>query len=198
MVLEMEADRMHQLRLNQNILNTEREVVKEEYHRSFENNAWNNLNRKANSHLFPNHPYQWGAIGLYSDIESFSLQEIQNFYDSYYAPNNAILVIAGDVKQEDTLSLVKKLFGEIPPKQIPEPPDLQINPKDISSSYESDANYIVPITFLSYYLPPESHPDSSSLKILFQILTFGKSSRLRKKLARDNDLVTGFHPFFRQ
>ncbi len=198
MVLEMEADRMYQLKLNQTILDTEREVVKEEFHWRYENNAWNNLYRKAKSHFFPNHPYQWGAIGLYADIESFSLQDIQEFYDHYYAPNNAVLVITGDVKHEATLSMVKNLFGVIPSKTIPESPDLKLNPKEISSFYESNANYIVPVTLLSYYMPPSNHPDTAPLEILFQILTHGKNSRLRKKLTRDNDLVTGFSPFYGQ
>jgi predicted Zn-dependent peptidase len=198
MVLEMEADRMARLKLDQALLDTERELVKEEYHWRVENNAWVNMIRKAVSHLYPNHPYQWGPIGLYQDIASVSLQEIQEFYNTHYTPNNAVLVIAGDVSHENALESAKKFFGSIPSKLLPQRPDLKINPDTVSSNYESDANYIVPVTLLSYYTPAINHPDSAPLSLLFRILTSGKNSRFNKRLSRDNELVTGFYPFIRQ
>ena len=118
-VFAMEADRMENLILDQKVLDTEREVVGEEL-RLGENNWYRRMMSERYTHLYPkNHPYQIDVIGNLDEITKFTTQQCQDFYDKYYSPNNAYLVIVGDVNAEKMFEFAKTYFGPIT-KKLPE------------------------------------------------------------------------------
>lgn len=117
-IFAMEADRMENLILDQKVLDTEREVVGEEL-RLGENNWYRRMNSERYKHLYPaNHPYQVDVIGNLNEITAFTTQQCQDFYDKFYSPNNAFLVIVGDIKAEHIFELASTYFGPIK-KQLP-------------------------------------------------------------------------------
>lgn len=117
-VFDMEADRMENLILDQKVLDTEREVVGEEL-RLGENNWYRKMMADRYPHLYPaGHPYKVDVIGFLDEITKFTIKQCQDFYDKYYSPNNAYLVIVGDVKAEDMFALATKYFGPVK-KQLP-------------------------------------------------------------------------------
>lgn len=117
-VFDMEADRMENLILDQKVLDTEREVVGEEL-RLGENNWYNRMGSERYKHLYPDqHPYKVDVIGNLDEITKFTTKQCQDFYDKFYSPNNAYLVIVGDVKAEQIFEYAKKYFGSIK-KQLP-------------------------------------------------------------------------------
>ncbi len=117
-VFDMEADRMENLILDQKVLDTEREVVGEEL-RLGENNWYNRMGSERYKHLYPDqHPYKVDVIGNLDEITAYTTKQCQDFYDKYYSPNNAYLVIVGDVKAEQIFEFAKKYFGPIK-KQLP-------------------------------------------------------------------------------
>jgi predicted Zn-dependent peptidase len=117
-VFDMEADRMENLILDQKVLDTEREVVGEEL-RLGENNWYNRMGSERYKHLYPaQHPYKVDVIGNLDEITAYTTKQCQDFYDKFYSPNNAYLVIVGDVKAEQIFEFANKYFGPIK-KQLP-------------------------------------------------------------------------------
>jgi zinc protease len=118
MAMMLEADRMANLNVTQNILNTERQVVGEEY-RNGMSNWYQKMVQDRYELLYPeNHPYQIDVIGHLDEITAFTAPQCMEFYDKYYSPNNAFVVIVGDVKHDDMFALAKKYFGAVT-KQLP-------------------------------------------------------------------------------
>ena len=112
-IFDLESDRMANLILNQDVLNTEREVVAEEYSNGM-NNWYQRMNYNRYKTLYPvGHPYEVDVIGEYNDILSFTVEQCNDFYNSYYSPNNAFLVVVGDIKSETVFALAEKFFCPI-------------------------------------------------------------------------------------
>ncbi len=151
-VFAMEADRMENLILDQKVLDTEREVVGEEL-RLGENNWYRRMMSERYTHLYPkNHPYQIDVIGNLDEITKFTTQQCQDFYDKYYSPNNAYLVIVGDVNAEKMFEFAKTYFGPITKK-------LPVNAKKTEPDIFSFAPTIeempidYPVQIYSYVVP---------------------------------------------
>ncbi len=151
-VLEMEADRMANLILDQKVLDTERQVVGEEL-RLGENNWYQRMAAERYKALYPKgHPYQVDVIGFLPEITAFSTKQCQDFYDKYYSPNNAFIVVSGNVKAEDVFAYVKKHFGSIK-KQLPlnekkPEPDIFANTIQLE-----EMNIDFPVQIYSYIVP---------------------------------------------
>lgn len=189
LALKLEAERMHLLKINQEILNTELEIVKEEYRVNYENDPVGEVYMKAQKILYPNHPYNWIALGVMSDLDSITVEDCRNFYDLFYAPNNAVLVVVGDVMAEDVIYLAEQYFGNIPPSEIPPEPDLTLPPKQEIKRFKEKLNLPVPLTAVIFYIPESRHQDIIPLQVLSDILTKGDSSRLVKSLTKDKELA---------
>ena len=128
LVLWLEADRMATLRIDEARLQTEREVVKEERRWSFENEPYGRLSEILYAHAFTVHPYKHTPIGSMADLEAASIEDVRDFYRTYYVPENATLVLVGDFDSTQALGLVEQYFGRVPKADRPVPRDIPQEP----------------------------------------------------------------------
>ena len=185
--LWMEAERLRHPVINQIGVDTQREVVKEEKRLRMDNQPYGGLFNAILTTLFKKHPYKGTVIGSMEDLNSAKLEEFNAFFKKYYIPNNATLVVAGDIKPEQTKKWINEYFGSIPkgtpitrnfPKETP-----------ITQEFEEtvyDANTQIPAYIFAYRTPAEKERDAYILSMLGSYLSKGKSSVLYKKLV-DNE-----------
>jgi len=191
LMMDLEKDRMSALLLRAEDLLSEKEVVAEERRWRVENNPQSLLREQAMEALFPGHPYRWPVIGYMKDIANFDVKTLRRFYDEYYGPNNAILVIAGDIDIASTKALVEKYYGSLKVKPVPRPPVSKVKPLREKRVIILKKDVQVPSLMVSYQSVPDQHPDSYALEILAQILGNGASSRLSKDLVHRKQVATG-------
>src|SRR5687767_11177327 len=160
-VLWLEADRMATLRINEEAFKREREVVKEERRMRIENQPYGRLNEIIYDHAFTAHPYKHPTIGSMKDLESASLEDVRDFFRTYYVPSNATLVLAGDFETKDAQALVTQYLGRVPkaahevPRDIPkEPPQTKEKRATIEESWE------LPAVVVAHHITYDGHPDS--------------------------------------
>ena len=185
--LWMEAERLRHPVINQIGVDTQREVVKEEKRLRMDNQPYGGLFNAILTTLFKKHPYKGTVIGSMEDLNSAKLDEFNAFFKKYYIPNNATLVVAGDIKPEQTKKWINEYFGSIPkgtpvtrnfPKETP-----------ITQEFEEtvyDANIQIPAYIFAYRTPAGNERDAYILSMLGSYLSKGKSSVLYKKLV-DNE-----------
>ena len=185
--LWMEAERLRHPVINQIGVDTQREVVKEEKRLRMDNQPYGGLFNAILTTLFKKHPYKGTVIGSMEDLNSAKLDEFNAFFKKYYIPNNATLVVAGDIKPEQTKKWINEYFGSIPkgtpitrnfPKETP-----------ITQEFEEtiyDANIQIPAYIFAYRTPAAKERDAYILNMLGSYLSKGKSSVLYKKLV-DNE-----------
>ena len=185
--LWMEAERLRHPVINQIGVDTQREVVKEEKRLRMDNQPYGGLFNAILTTLFKKHPYKGTVIGSMEDLNSAKLEEFNAFFKKYYIPNNATLVVAGDIKPERTKKWINEYFGSIPkgtpitrnfPKETP-----------ITQEFEEtiyDANTQIPAYIFAYRTPAGNERDAYILSMLGSYLSKGKSSVLYKKLV-DNE-----------
>lgn len=181
--LWMEAERMRHGIINQIGVDTQREVVKEEKRSRMDNQPYGNLFPAILSNLFTNSQYHWPTIGSMEDLNAAKLEEFQAFYKKYYMPNNATLVVAGDIKPEQTKKWIKTYYGSIP-KGV-KPTFTYIKDAPITKEKETtvtDANIQIPAYIFAYRVPANTTRDSKILDMISTYLSNGKSSVLYKKL----------------
>ncbi|WP_075427829.1 M16 family metallopeptidase [Candidatus Kryptonium thompsonii] len=184
LALWLESDRMLGFSIQEISLITQREVVKEERRWRYENRPYGSAWIKISEKSFKKHPYRWPVIGYQEHLDRASMDDVREFYETFYVPNNAVLVIAGDIDIEKTKRLVEKYFAEIPkgPDNIPRPPaEDELNDSEIREIVE-DVNAPLPAVFMSYRIPEEGNEDSYALALLSNILSVGESSRLYQRL----------------
>jgi zinc protease len=188
-MIEMEADRMQGLAFVPDVLESERGVVASERRMSVENNNDAILNENVRATAIMAHPYHWDVIGWMSDILSWRRDEIMVYYRTYYSPNNATLVIVGDLEPTRTLELVRKYYEPIkasttpPPVTTTEPP--QLGPKTVLIRKEAQA----PSFMAVWHAPNSKDPDFLPLSVLAKPLLDGESSRLYRRLVREEQLA---------
>lgn len=181
--LWMEAERMRHPVINQIGVDTQRDVVKEEKRMRMDNQPYGNLFNVLLTSLFKKHPYKGTVIGSIEDLNAAQLSEFQDFFKKYYVPNNATLVVAGDIKPEQTKKWISEYFGS-----IPKGADIVRNfPKEnpITQGGEEvfyDANIQLPAYIYAYRTPGNKERDAYILEMLSSYLSSGKSSVLYKKL----------------
>jgi len=183
--LWMESERMLHPVINQIGVDTQNEVVKEEKKSRIDNAPYGKIIYKTaiNKHIFKTHPYGNSVIGSMEDLDAAKLSEFKAFFKEFYIPNNAVLVVAGDINTQETKNLVKKYFGDIP-KGTPVK-RTKIIEKDITETIkatEYDSNIQIPLKVFVYRTPENTSKDSYVLDMISSILTGGKSSRMYKNL----------------
>ncbi len=182
LALELEADRMQGLVLDRPELTTEREVVKEERRLRSEDDPQGALVEALFAQAYLSHPYHWPVIGWFGDLEAMTLDDLQRHYDTYYSPNNATLVVVGDINADSLLSTIKQLFEPIPrgpePKSITTMEPEQKGERRFLLKREAQ----VPFVMIGYRVPNFTSEDSYALDILDSILSHGKSARLYQSL----------------
>jgi len=183
----MESDRMINLLVDSAGIETQRAVVKEERKQRVDNQPYGSLLEETFSHAFSVHPYRWVPIGSAQYIDQATYDEFQEFYRKYYVPDNACLVITGDIEMNRTRELVEKYFGEIPAgtREITQPSSVE-PPQTVEVRDTVFDNIQLPAVVMAYHMPEQGTPDSYALSMLTTLLSGGQSSRLTKRLV-DNE-----------
>ena len=201
LMMEMESDRMKNLRLSESDILTERDVILEERNQRTDNNPRSLFSEQMNAAQFLNHRYGTPVIGWRHEMETLSLEDALSFYGTYYSPNNAILVVSGDVVPEEVLALAKKYYGVIPanpdlPERIrtTEPPQTAAR----RLTYK-DARVAQPYVSRSYLAPerdPGNQKRAAALTVLAEMLGGGTTSFLAEKLQFDNPTAVWTGAFY--
>ncbi len=187
--LDLESDRMRNLLLEPKEFSSEREVVKEERRMRTDDDPTNTMVEQMTAAAFIAHPYEWPVIGWMADINNITRDDLYNHYRTYYAPNNATIVVVGDFDTKALLPQIEKYFGKIPagpavPKVAAVEPQ-QLGERRIIVKKQAE----LPAVFAGYHTPNLKHPDSYALEVLQGILSSGKSSRLYKSLVYEQQLA---------
>jgi zinc protease len=182
-MFDLEADRIANLDINQTMVDSERGVVQSERSTGLENSNWNALEGEIKGVAFLAHPYSWSVIGHESDIAAWTLEDLVQYHKTYYAPNNAVVVIAGDVKLAQVKALADKYFAPIP-AQTPPKAIRTVEPeqKGERRTFVQKASVSTPNVMLAYHIPAATHADFYALDLLSSILSQGNSSRLYQSL----------------
>jgi len=189
-VFELEADRMANLILSQKVLDTERQVVGEEL-RLGQNNWYRRMSEERYKTLYPKgHPYAVDVIGYLNEITSFTTQQCQDFYDKFYSPNNAFIVVTGNVKAEDVFAYAKKHFAGIK-KQLPVNTK-KIEPDIFNHTIATEEMVIdFPVQIYSYIVPAPAfgHKDFYAFNMLADLLFTNSNSILNIRLVSNDNLA---------
>jgi zinc protease len=188
LALWLEADRMGGLldAMTEQKLNGQRDIVKNERRQSYENQPYGLRGEIAAAALYPSgHPYSWTTIGSMADLSAASMEDVKSFFRTYYAPNNAVLTVVGDVDPQQVRTLSERLFGGIAAGQPVARPELPVPPIPATRRIVREDNVTLPQLTLIWRTSPRFSKDEAPLDALADILTGGKSSRLYKRLVYD-------------
>jgi zinc protease len=190
-VLWLEADRMGSLNVDETNFKSEREVVKEELRVRVENQPYGHLEEDLRAAAFTVHGYHHTAIGSKEDLDRATLEDVRKFFNTYYKPNNAVLIVVGDFNSAEALAWTKKYFEGIPAsdKPIPridkpEPP--QTEERVVKKSY---TNTPLPAVVIGYKIPARYSSDAYPLDLASNILAGGESSRLYQMLVYKDQIA---------
>lgn len=182
--VELEAERMRNLLFRDEMIDTEREVVIEEIRQQENNPIAMGLLRLLEL-SYTEHPYAWTAGGHIEDLERTTVEDLRGFYDTYYVPNNAMLIVVGDVSEREVRDSAERHFGPIPRgEKPPRPADDSPEPEQNEMRREVVEPGQVGVVLAGYHIPEGGHEDLYALEVLSAILSAGESSRLNRRLVR--------------
>ncbi|RJQ40546.1 MAG: insulinase family protein [Nitrospiraceae bacterium] len=189
--IELEADRMQNLILDPKEVIAERNVVMEERRMRYDDDPQNSLYEEVSAAAFKSHPYHWPVIGWMPDISSIERSDLLNHYKAYYSPDNAVIVVSGDVQADEIIKKITAAFGDISPASgravVTSKEGEQKGERRISLRREAELPYIIAL----YHTPSFPNPDSYALEVLGMVLSGGKSSRLYKSMVYEKKLAIG-------
>ncbi len=190
-IFELESDRIAHLNLDDKMVASEREVVASERRTGLENNNYERLSEEVKGIAFRAHSYGWPVIGHESDIKSWTKDDLWAYYKSYYAPNNAVAVVVGDVTEADVKTLAKKYLAGIPRAQSPRTVHT-VEPEQVGERrvFVKKAEATSPSLLIGYHVPNSLHEDSTALEMLAGILGDGRTSRLYRRLVTESKIAT--------
>ena len=187
--IELEADRMQNLILDPKEVIAERDVVMEERRMRYEDDPQNSLYEEVLAAAFKSHPYHWPVIGWMSDISSIEREGLLSHYKAYYSPDNAVIVVSGDVQADEIIKKIKASFGDISPTSgravVTSKETEQKGERRVSLKREAELPYIIAV----YHTPSFPNKDSYALEVLEMILSGGKSSRLYRSIVYEKKLA---------
>lgn len=188
-IFDLEADRIRDLNFDDKMIESERGVILSERTTGLENNPMEELWQQVQATAFTAHPYMWPVIGWESDIKNWTKADLQNYFHTYYAPNNCLVVISGDVKFDEVKKLAEKYFESIPsgpkPREIHTVEPEQKGERRIFVQREVPTPYLL----ITYHVPQTGSDDYYALELLNDILSNGSSSRLYKSLVEEQQLA---------
>jgi zinc protease len=191
--LELEANRMRYLKLEEQEFQPERQVVAEERRMRVEDKPSAKFFEQFMSHAYPQGPYHHPVIGWMQDIQDYQLKDLQAWYQQWYAPNNATLVVAGDVEPKAVMALAQQYFGGLKPQPIPVAPTQQVRLADVASFERKDKTE-TPTLLIGYPVPSlatAAQPrEAYALEVLAEILDGGDSARLPASLVREQSVAS--------
>jgi predicted Zn-dependent peptidase len=194
--LWLESDRMMQLDFSEKALNVQKKVVVEEFKETCLNVPYGDLWHHLSALAYKDHPYQWPTIGRIPEhIQEAQLDDVKSFFNRFYCPQNAILVIAGNVVPNDAYRLTEKWFSQIEPG----PKNIRNLPQEkIQTEYrfrKVNADVPLPMITLGFHMPDRLHPDYYVYDLLSDVLANGVSSRFYRRLVMDNPIFSDLDAF---
>jgi predicted Zn-dependent peptidase len=190
LIFDLEADRIAHLNFDEKMIESERGVVLSERSTRLENSNEELLFNEVLAAAFVAHPYQWPVIGWESDIKNWTKSDLQNYFKTYYAPNNCVVVLTGDVTLDEVKTLSKKYFEPIPqgntPRKVHTVEPEQIGERRLIAKRDVSTPHLLAV----YHVPEANSTDYYSLSLLNSILSSGNTSRLYSSLVDENQLAT--------
>ena len=190
MILWLEGDRMATLRVDKDTFTNERDVVKEERRMRVDNQPFGRLNEIIYDQAFTTHPYKHATIGSMVDLEAASIDDVLDFYHTYYVPSNATLVLVGDFDAAQATQLVNMYLGRVPkaarevPRDIPKEP-----PQTKEKRVTLQEPWPLPAVVVAYHVTYDGNPDSYPLHIAAKVLSDGESSRIYQRLVYEKQMA---------
>ncbi|MET0647715.1 MAG: pitrilysin family protein, partial [Pyrinomonadaceae bacterium] len=192
LALWLESDRMRSLKVTQENLDNQRDAVKEEKRLSYDNRPYSSAFLRLNELVYRNPRNAHSTIGSMEDLDAATVEDVQEFFRIYYAPNNAVVTIVGDFDSAEARALVEKYFASIPPQPAPPPVDVS-EPAEVTARSElyRDPFAQLPAIMLGWKVPARRTPDFYALSLGSDLLLDGDSSRLYQRLVKDEESVVG-------
>src|SRR5437773_5136276 len=186
----LEADRMATLRIDKDTFTTEREVVKEERRMRIDNQPYGRLQEIIYDQAFTTHPYKHATIGSMKDLEAASIEDVRDFYHTYYVPANATLALVGDFDTAQATDLVTKYLGRVPKAERPVPRDIPKEPVQAAEKRVTlQEPWPLPAVVVAYHSTYDGNPDSYPLHIAAKVLSDGQTSRIYRKLVYEKQMA---------
>jgi zinc protease len=192
LALFLEADRMRSLDITKENLDNQRQAVQEERRLRIDNQPYGKVFEALDDLAYENFAYEHSVIGSMADLDAATVEDVAAFFKTYYAPNNAVVAIVGDVDTRTTLDKVRNHFESIPSQPPPAPVDMTEPPqKEERRLTLDDPLARLARIDMAYKIPPASSPDDDALSVLGTILSGGRSSRFTENIVRQKQLATG-------
>lgn len=185
----LEADRMKSLDITKDNLDNQRNAVQEERRLGLDNQPYGKSDELIDELAYDNPAYEHSVIGSMADLNAASVEDVASFFKTYYAPNNAVLAIVGDVDGKATIEKIRKAFGVIPSQ--PQPPRMDLTePPQKAERRQSVDDPLARLARVSivFKVPPRLTPDDAAIEVLSNVLSSGRSSRLYQQIVREQQL----------
>jgi zinc protease len=190
LVLWLEADRLASLRIDEKAFKNEREVVKEERRMRIENQPYGRLQEIIADQAFQAHPYKHPVIGSMKDLDAASVQDVREFFQTYYVPNNCTAILVGDFDSKEALTLVTQYLGRVPKSDKPVPREIPKEPQQTKEKRVTlQEDWPLPAVVVAHHITFDGHPDSYPLHVASKVLSDGQSSRIYRKLVYDKGIA---------
>lgn len=189
-IFDLEGDRIASLSIDPKMVESERGVVLSERSTGLENSPWRTLGEAVQGQAFQEHPYHWPVIGYEDDMKNWKQSDLERYFKTYYAPNNCVVVVSGNVKFDEVKRMAEKYLEPIPAQ--PEPPKVHTvePPQTGERRIMVQKDVATPYLNIVYKAPASKHEDYYALSLLSYILSSGKSSRLYASLVDQQQLAT--------
>ena len=192
----LESDRMLSLNFNQDVLDVQKKVVIEEFNQRYLNQPYGDAWFKLRQMSYQKHPYQWPTIGKdISHIANANLMDVKHFFHQYYRPDNAVLVLAGNIKVDQVKKLSEKWFGSIKPNGADQPTIPAEPPQQESRHHETEGEVPADVIYKSYHMSGRMHPEYYASDLLSDLMGRGNSSRLYEKLVKQEKIFSNINAF---
>lgn len=201
LALWIESERMLHGKIEQIGVETQRQVVKEERRRSYDNQPYGSLFEELSKLVFNGSPYSWVPIGSVQYIDRATLEEFRQFYKTYYVPNNATYVLSGDFDPDTARKQIEAYFGPIPKGETPPRPEIKVIPQTGPQTVNVERrNTPLNAALHAWQAPKETDPDSYAVDLLTNIMAVGRSSRLYRRLVDQEQAAVqaSAFPFFQE
>ena len=194
--LFLEADRMRSLAITKENLDNQRNAVQEERRQGMDNQPYGTAFERLLDTMYDNFPYKHSVIGSMDDLNAATVEDVHDFFKTYYAPNNAVLTVVGDFKSRAALRLIRKHFEKIP-RQTPPPPITIVEPEQTAERRVSMDDKLARLSrvYVGYKTVTGNTPDYYALEVLAAVLQDGQSSRLYQSLIREKQLAVNAGAF---
>jgi len=196
LALWLESDRMRTLAVTQTNLDNQREAVKEEKRLRYDNQPYGQVFDTLNSMVYKNFSNSHSTMGSMDDLDDATVEEMQEFFRTYYAPNNAVLVISGAFDKEEAKSLIEKYFASIPNQLKPAAIDVN-EPSEVAENYKEYEDKLAPFPafLIGWKVPPRRSPEFNALYLAGKLLYDGESSRLYQRLVKGEESIVQLFGF---